>query len=136
MPNDNLVPNWECLDPSVNGWYPVHVDSVTGVVTHIHSLGNFRDASRWSEFSEEFKVRKIEATPVEDNVNSPAHYGSGNIECIDYIEDFLTKEEFIGYLRGNIAKYMHRWRRKGKPVEDLEKANWYLNRLIKTEETK
>lgn len=65
-----------------------------------------------------------------DSVNSPSHYGSGKIECIDYIEDFLTKEEFIGYLRGNIAKYMHRWRRKGKPVEDLEKARVYLGWLI------
>jgi hypothetical protein len=65
-----------------------------------------------------------------DNVNNPPHYGQGKIEAIDYIEDSLTKEEFIGYLRGNIAKYMHRWRWKGKPEEDLKKASWYLNRLI------
>lgn len=64
-----------------------------------------------------------------DNVNHPAHYGTGKIECIDYIEDFLTTEEYIGYLRGNIAKYMHRWRYKNK-VEDLKKARWYLDRLI------
>ena len=38
-----------------------------------------------------------------DVVNKPKHYGSGDIECIDYIEDFLSKEEYIGYLRGNIA---------------------------------
>lgn len=67
---------------------------------------------------------------VKDNVNSPSHYGQGSIECIDYIEDFLTTEEFIGYLRGNIAKYLHRWRYKnGK--EDLDKANWYLTKLRK-----
>jgi len=64
-----------------------------------------------------------------DMVNSPAHYGNGSIECIEYIEDFLTTEEYIGYLRGNIAKYLHRWRWKGKPVEDLAKATWYLGRL-------
>ena len=64
-----------------------------------------------------------------DNVNNPAHYGTGNIECIEYIEDFLTREEFIGYLRGNIAKYMHRWRYKNG-LEDLEKAQWYHNKLI------
>jgi hypothetical protein len=68
-----------------------------------------------------------------DNVNNPAHYGNGSIECIDYIEDFLTREEFIGYLRGNIAKYMHRWRYKNG-VEDLKKAQWYLNKLIETME--
>lgn len=64
-----------------------------------------------------------------DTVNHPAHYGAGKIECIEYIEDFLTREEYIGYLRGNIAKYMHRWRYKNK-VEDLKKARWYLDRLI------
>jgi hypothetical protein len=65
-----------------------------------------------------------------DNVNSPSHYGQGKIECIEYIRDFLTKEEYIGYLRGNIAKYLHRFAYKGKPEEDLKKAQWYLNRLI------
>lgn len=63
-------------------------------------------------------------------VNHPAHYGSGSIECIDYIEDLLTEEEFIGYLRGNIAKYLHRWRYKNG-LEDLKKAEWYGSRLIK-----
>lgn len=64
-----------------------------------------------------------------DNVNSPSHYGQGKIECIDYISDFLTKEEYIGYLRGNVAKYLHRWRYKNG-IEDLKKANWYLDRLM------
>ena len=66
-------------------------------------------------------------------VNRPIHYGQGKIECIDYIEDFLTKEEYIGYLRGNIAKYLHRWRYKNG-LEDLKKAEWYGNRLIKLQE--
>ena len=57
-----------------------------------------------------------------DIVNNPFHYGSGKIECIEYIEDFLTEEEYIGYLRGNIAKYLHRWRYKNG-VEDLKKSN-------------
>lgn len=70
-----------------------------------------------------------------DNVNNPAHYGNGSIECIDYIEDFLNKDEFQGYLRGNIAKYLHRWPWKGKPVEDLKKARWYLDRLIEHAES-
>ena len=69
----------------------------------------------------------------EDMVNSPPHYGTGVIECIDYIEDFLTKEEYIGYLRGNIAKYLHRWRYKNG-IEDLKKAEWYGSRLIEVVE--
>ena len=64
-----------------------------------------------------------------DAVNSPNHYANqGTIECIDYIESFLTREEYIGYLRGNIAKYLHRWRYKNQ-LEDVEKAQWYLARL-------
>ena len=68
-----------------------------------------------------------------DMVNSPSHYGKGSIECIDYIKDFLTEDEYVGYLRGNIAKYMHRFRYKnGK--EDLLKAEWYLKQLIEVYE--
>lgn len=66
-------------------------------------------------------------------VNRPIHYGQGKIECIDYIEDFLSYEEYVGYLRGNIAKYLHRWRYKNG-IEDLKKAEWYGNRLIKLQE--
>jgi hypothetical protein len=64
-----------------------------------------------------------------DPVEKPSHYGQGSIECIDYIKDFLTKEEYTGYLRGNMAKYLHRWRYKNG-IEDLRKARWYLDRLI------
>jgi hypothetical protein len=75
-----------------------------------------------------------------DMVSNPVHYGTGSIECIDYIEDFLTEEEYIGYLRigylrGNIAKYLHRWRYKNG-VEDLKKSEWYGARLIKLMESK
>ena len=67
--------------------------------------------------------------PPKDNVNSPSHYKQGSIEFIDYIKDSLTKEEYIGYLRGNIAKYLHRWRYKNG-LEDLKKAQVYLEWLI------
>ena len=73
--------------------------------------------------------------PFTDMVNSPPHYGQGTIECIKYIEDFLSKDEFVGYLRGNIAKYLHRWRYKNG-LEDLKKANWYLDKLIQVESKK
>ena len=52
---------------------------------------------------------------------------------IDYIEDFLSYEEYVGYLRGNIAKYLHRWRYKNG-IQDLKKAEWYGGRLIKLQE--
>ena len=67
----------------------------------------------------------------EDVVNKPVHYGDGAIECIDYMKDNMDHMMFMGFLEGNAKKYMHRYRHKGKPVEDLEKAQWYLDRLIK-----
>ena len=74
-------------------------------------------------------LHAFDASTLQDNVNNPAHYGKGEIEAIDYISDFLTPEEYQGYLRGNIAKYLHRWPYKNG-VEDLKKASWYLDRLI------
>ena len=60
------------------------------------------------------------------------HYAASSVECIDAIEAQLTKEEFRGYLKGNVAKYMWRERKKGGK-ESLMKARWYLNRLIDLE---
>jgi hypothetical protein len=65
-----------------------------------------------------------------DNVNSPPHYGDGSIECIDYMKDNMEATMFMGYLEGNTKKYLHRFRYKGNPVEDLKKARWYLDKLI------
>ena len=66
-----------------------------------------------------------------DPVNHPAHYTADDgIECIDAIEATLTPEEFRGYLRGQVIKYTWRCNYKGKRLEDLEKAEWYLRRLI------
>ena len=66
---------------------------------------------------------------MSDKVTKPDHYTSGTIECIDYIKDILSPEEYRGYLRGNIAKYMHRFRNKNG-IEDLRKAEVYLGWLI------
>ena len=66
---------------------------------------------------------------VTDIVNHPPHYTKGEIECIEAIEAQLTREEFRGYLKGNIAKY--NWREGDKAgIVDLKKAQWYLNRLV------
>jgi hypothetical protein len=68
-----------------------------------------------------------------DPVNKPDHYTpkEGEIECIAYIEQVLGPEKFIGYCHGNVTKYLHRHTYKGKPVEDLEKAQVYLGWMIK-----
>ena len=76
-----------------------------------------------------------EESPViqEDAVNHPSHYTDGGIECIEAIESALTNEEYRGYLKGNIQKYVWRERHKGG-TESLKKARWYLDRLIQLDE--
>ena len=69
-------------------------------------------------------------TPTPDLVNSPPHYTQGGIETIDFIKAKLTDEEFTGYLKGNVIKYLTRADLKGNPAQDLAKAKWYLDRLV------
>jgi len=64
-------------------------------------------------------------TVTVDNVNSPAHYKAGGIETIDFIE-----AKKLGYNLGNVVKYVSRADYKGRLVEDLKKAEWYLKREI------
>ena len=66
-----------------------------------------------------------------NNVHSPSHYMHGKKETIDVIRDCMENDEYHGYLKGNVLKYVSRYKFKGEPLEDLQKASWYLNRLIK-----
>ena len=66
---------------------------------------------------------------MSDVVNKPEHYRQGGLECIEAIEASMSREEFQGYLKGNIEKYVWRYRYKNG-VQDLHKARWYLDRLI------
>ena len=65
----------------------------------------------------------------EDNVNHPKHYKMLDVEAIDLIEMSMTKDEFLGYLKGNVLKYVIRYKHKGKSREDLDKGKWYLEKL-------
>lgn len=73
--------------------------------------------------------KRLGLEPVfSDNVNHPNHY-QGDIETIDYIKDKLTDEEFRGFVKGNVLKYVSREGLKNGD-EDLKKSDWYLNELI------
>ena len=67
----------------------------------------------------------IEQRAAGDQVNSPAHYGQGAMECIEAIEGLG-----LGFNAGNVVKYMVRAPHKGSELVDLRKARWYLERLI------
>ena len=95
------------------------------VINKLKSPGEKKDTDR--------PVEKFHMNENRDSViNHPFHYTQGDIECIDAIEASLSPEQFSGFLRGNIIKYLWRAPLKGKQ-QDLEKAQWYLDRLIRQE---
>lgn len=66
----------------------------------------------------------------ENKVNHPSHYCQGGIEVIDIIESAVTGlEPFEAVCTGNAIKYLCRWKHKNG-IEDLQKAIWYINKLI------
>lgn len=74
--------------------------------------------------------RMAKPQPANDNVNHPAHYTQGGIECIDAIKAAvvgLTGIEAV--CTGQVVKYIWRWKHKNG-IEDLRKAEWYLHRLM------
>jgi hypothetical protein len=71
---------------------------------------------------------------MSDMVNSPPHYNQSGIECIEAIYAALGPAGFKAYCQGNALKYLWRHQYKGKPIEDLHKAQWYINKIIEAEE--
>ena len=67
-----------------------------------------------------------------NEVDSPEHYNRNTVETIDLIRDSMEPQEFRGYLKGNIFKYVSRYRYKDQenPIKELLKARWYLEKLI------
>jgi Protein of unknwon function (DUF3310) len=73
---------------------------------------------------------------TDKEINSPEHYQGNNIECIDAIKAMVGHYGFITYLQCSVMKYLWRFAAKGNPVQDLKKAEWFLQRLITEIETK
>jgi predicted transcriptional regulator len=71
-------------------------------------------------------TNKLNKARIVDAVNHPPHYKAGGIETIDFIE-----AKSLNYNLGNVVKYITRADLKGSKLEDLQKAQWYLNREIK-----
>jgi hypothetical protein len=69
-------------------------------------------------------------TSMTDNVNHPLHYTQTEIECIDAIKAALGADGFHAYCKGQVIKYLWRADHKGNRIEDLRKAQWYMERLV------
>lgn len=66
-----------------------------------------------------------------ETVNHPSHYNNGSVECIDAIKSATNGLTGIeAFCTGNAIKYLYRWKNKNG-IEDLNKAIWYIERLIK-----
>jgi len=73
--------------------------------------------------------------PAIEEVNHPSRYNAGAIECIDAIESALTPEEYRGFIKGTILRYVWREKHKGGN-QDLAKAEWYTKRLLARDQPK
>jgi len=125
------------MDPSGEEAYTqgkIYVSELDGCVTDNQGWGGHAGGKYfWREHFR--RVKDVSTKPVADPVNHPPHYTQGKVESIDAIESALGEEGFKGFLAGNAMKYIHRYRHKNG-LEDLKKARWYMDRLIKTLETK
>lgn len=73
---------------------------------------------------------------AKDDINHPVHYTQGKVECIEAMEASSTPEQFIGYLKNSVLKYIWRVGLKDDSLKDIKKAQWYLNRLVNYMEKK
>lgn len=101
-----------------------------GFATKFTKDGFFR-ADKTEDSRDIVEIIPKEQPKSADAVNHPSHYTSGGIECIAAIKASMSAEEYRGYLKGNVMKYLWRYESKGKPAEDLKKARTYLEWLIK-----
>lgn len=99
----------------------------------IYSIDRFMPVeAKKEEPKEELVVVNEEI--VEDVVNAPSHYLFGGIQPLDYMKAKMSHEAYMGYLQGNVFKYVSRAGKKDDVVQDLKKAQFYLNRLVATME--
>lgn len=77
-----------------------------------------------------YTEEKMSDMKCDDSVNHPSHYTQGGKEVIEIIQEVCSIDEFIGYCKGNILKYLARRNFKGFYKQDLQKADWYLDYLL------
>jgi hypothetical protein len=134
--NNYLVENPDAKASAVAKLFKVSVQSVYQRKANLKSAaakGNWKLASVSTSKKSIFQKPSTLAPNTvasmalfaDDKVNSPSHYKVGGIETIDFIE---AKQ--LGYHLGNVIKYISRADHKDDKLENLKKAQWYLNRAI------
>ena len=101
-------------------YFPPRKNQLYGVAKTCYQCLHQRKLDRMEKAAE----KESEAAPT-DPVNSPEHYSTGGIECIDAMVHVFGEDAVRTYARINAFKYVWRHRYKSKPEEDLAKAAWY-----------
>ena len=71
-----------------------------------------------------------------EKINHPPHYGGDVVyETIKVLKAWLSPEEYKGFLKGNVIKYLSRAGKKDGELQDCKKAAWYLSQLVLELET-
>ena len=114
-------PNWKTIEFGSSD-IPFYEDSVTD--TTPKRMAQLAYEAGKAAYEESRPKLRMEGDRG-DAVNNPAHYKVGGIETIDFIE-----AKKLGYNLGNVVKYITRADHKGNKLQDLRKAQWYLEREI------
>ena len=96
-------------------------------------LGSNKEYNKTYKYigNDEFYIKKTaEPTDISSPVTHPKHYNQGNIEVIDYVKSSMTPQEFKGFIKGNVIKYLAREEHKNG-IEDMMKAKFYLDYYLK-----
>lgn len=129
------------VDDDMKEAYPVHIDGMKRTyrffASEMEKISTEKELEviEKSDVKEDCCEKKMEDKAKEDKVNHPRHYDlPGGGQTIDVIDDMLDDAEVEGYYKGNIIKYIARYKGKGGS-ESLKKARWYLDKLIALKET-
>ena len=91
------------------------------------SLGNKCECNGYNKHCFEPVIQTEEV----ERVSHPSHYNKNGVECFDVIKAAIGDDGFESFCYGNVLKYLFRARHKGNYNEDLKKASFYLNEIIK-----
>ena len=129
------------VDDDMKEAYQVHIDGMDRTyrffASEMEKISTEKELEviEKSDVKEDCCEKKMEDKAKEDKVNHPRHYNlPGGGQAIDVIDDMLDDTEIEGYYKGNIIKYIARYKKKGG-AESLKKARWYLDKLIALKET-
>ena len=125
----NSNPNSQVGD--CNEFEPTCIYSATTVSSSAEDVSNETTAKRFLNYQPYTPAGEVPAITKPDMVNHPSHYTAGGIECIKAIEASMPPDGFQDYCKGNVLKYVWRFRQKNG-LEDLKKARVYLNWMIES----